>query len=324
MEVMQLEQDVQYRQGRRMEQDMDGAVTPVDRWDIPFQRNFSIEDVDRAGQLRFGDRAPANNSALGQAPLHSGAKTHVIIVALDYPGTKYSLSCTKDGANIQTLCSECGVSDVTTLYNGQATCDEVVSAIDDVGSRCGSGDYFILYYSGHGTSVLDRSGDEADGKDEALCLVNEDGKIDRMTDDYLAAVIQRSVAEDVNVIVLADCCHSGTIADFCSPSWGNTKAVLISGCSDAQEAGDTGDGGIFTHSLLLAIADLGRSRENDYSCGRLYNKTYDQEKTCYDSKQNISCAWSAACGGVNRMAWPLIPAAGFQSPLERSSSSWWI
>ena len=36
---------------------------------------------------------------------------------------------------------------------------------------CSLGDYFVVYYSGHGTSVDDVNKDEIDGKDEALCLM---------------------------------------------------------------------------------------------------------------------------------------------------------
>lgn len=37
-------------------------------------------------------------------------------------------------------------------------------------ASCEPGDFFVVYYSGHGTNVEDQDGDEEDGNDEALCL----------------------------------------------------------------------------------------------------------------------------------------------------------
>lgn len=39
-------------------------------------------------------------------------------------------------------------------------------------ASCTVGDLFIVYYSGHGTSIVDKNGDEADGFDEAFCLMS--------------------------------------------------------------------------------------------------------------------------------------------------------
>jgi hypothetical protein len=36
-----------------------------------------------------------------------------------------------------------------------------------------SGDVLWCHFSGHGTQVRDRDGDEADGKDEAICTIDE-------------------------------------------------------------------------------------------------------------------------------------------------------
>jgi hypothetical protein len=274
------------------------------------------------GKLINRSRAPDDNSEIFGAGTRSEYQTHVLIIALDYPGTSHSLTCTTDGDNIKNLCTACSITDVTTLYNDQGTFDEVAIGIEEVGSRCALGDCFLLFYAGHGTSVPDLSGDEADGKDEAFCLVTSDGKSDRMTDDQLAQIINDNIPPDVNVIIVSDCCHSGTIADFGSNMWGQTKAVLLSGCTDSQKAEDTGSGGVFTNSMLIAIADLAERGVDNYSCGRLYNETVKHEKIRYDRKQDISCAWSDACNGANTMAWPLIPPAGYKSPAELAS--WWF
>jgi len=274
-----------------------------------------------ASALNSGIRlkVPDENGAPQEAPKFSGTQTHVIIVAIDYKGTENQLTCTVDGDNFQELCRSSGVTDVVSLYDNDGNYDRVAQAIQQVGSRCGAGDFFIFYYSGHGASVADQNNDEDDGNDEALCLVSPDGELDYstcMTDDQFAELVKTNVTDDVNVMILTDCCHSGTIADFGTSDWGGHKAVSITGCTDEQTSGDTGNGGIFTHSMLMAIADLAEQGIEDYSCAELYNLTLDKDDEVFASEQDISCAWTNACGSSSQMAWPLIPEPGYQAPWQ--------
>ena len=66
----------------------------------------------------------------------------------------------------------------------------------------------VIYYIGHGTNTRDTSGDEADGFDE--CLFFTDGVI---IDDDLCITITDNKANCSKLILLSDCCHSGTIYD---------------------------------------------------------------------------------------------------------------
>lgn len=269
------------------------------------------------GTLKHHTKAPDTNNASGEAPKTAGTQTHVIIVALDYEGTGHELTCTQDGDNMKQLLSQCGVDDITSLYNNDGNKDQVTQAIQDVGSRCGPGDYFIFYYSGHGATVPDKDGDEADGKDECLCLVTTDGRIDWdffMTDDEFCDLVTSSVSPEAKVLVLCDCCHSGTIGDFDDAGWGGFHACSISGCTDDETSGDTGRGGIFTHSMLLAIQDLQEQGNDDYSVGQLYNLTLDKDDSTFDSAQDITANFCTDLGGLEDMAWPLIPDPGYTAP----------
>lgn len=203
------------------------------------------------------------------------------------------------------------------MYDEQCTKQNVLQAIADVGAKCGEGDYFVFYYSGHGTNLQDVSGDEADGQDEAFCFVTPDGQINFnscLSDDDFATAITGAVDADAKVIILTDCCHSGTIADFHNGDWAERKAVSITGCLDGQTSGDIGRGGIFTHSMLMAIAELQREGEDEYSVGKLYNKTLQKDDEKFNSKQDI-CLQCSPGHLPNQMAWPLIPQQPYTSPL---------
>lgn len=250
-------------------------------------------------------------------------EVYMVCIALDYPGTGNELTCTKDGDNMMELWQACGLpaQNVKKLFNNDGNKEAVYQAVQELGSRCKAGDYFIFYYSGHGTSVPDKDGDEEDGKDEAFCLVTPDGKLDYegfMTDDEFADLMtdQSNIPEGVKIIVLSDCCHSGTISDFDSDDWGSIVACSMSGCEDSQTSGDTGNGGIFTHSLLMAIDDYCSSGQEGYSVGQLYNKTLEYDDSVFDSAQDITCAPSNALGNVSAMAWPLVPES-YTAPRNR-------
>ena len=68
-------------------------------------------------------------------------------------------------------------------------------------------------YSGHGSHVLDTNGDEIDNRDEVLCLANYSAGM--ITDDWLHQKFLKQITdENLKMIMVFDCCHSGTQMDF--------------------------------------------------------------------------------------------------------------
>jgi len=244
---------------------------------------------------------------------------HVLILALDYPGTGNELTCTRDGANIEALARASGVQDITKIENNECHKENVISMIQNVGSRCEAGHYFVFNYSGHGANVADNDGDEEDGQDEALCLVTPSGQIDFdafLTDDDFAEVVTSSIGSDVEILILCDCCHSGTIGDFSHQCWDSYRAVSMSGCKDSQTSGDTGKGGIFTHSLLKAIESMQQNGEDNYNVAQIYNTQLDEDDELFNSEQDITIAWSSDLPGPHDMAWPFIPVGPYSAPWQ--------
>lgn len=110
-------------------------------------------------------------------------------------------------------------------------------------------DLVWLHFSGHGTYVIDRNSDEADGRDE--CLVPSDFRSHGvLPDDYVNRVLA-NFNPKTRVVLVSDCCHSGTIADL-RFSWegsknrrtenarclARAKVISISGCLDTQVSMD--------------------------------------------------------------------------------------
>ncbi|MCJ7636533.1 MAG: caspase family protein [Nitrososphaeraceae archaeon] len=110
----------------------------------------------------------------------------------------------------------------------------------------------FVSYSGHGTSVVDKNGDEDDGMDEALCPVDyvNSGFI---VDDDIRSNFINLLPENAKLVMLVDACHSATMLDLKYSYLVNAKntylvhdknaatlcdVVSISGCRDNQTSAD--------------------------------------------------------------------------------------
>jgi hypothetical protein len=211
------------------------------------------------------------------------------------------------------------------LYNEQATIENVERLVKDTGAVCAPDDYFIFYFAGHGTNMADETGDEEDGEDEAFCFVTPDGSIcneSTMTDDTFAELLQKAIPKKTHVLILTDCCHSGSIADLTKDAWDRRKAgsMSISGCLDDQESGDMGKGGVFTQSMLLAIDKLRRKGEFDFSVGKLFNAILREDEKTFNSTQTISIHYSRTLEPKD-LAWPLVPIDVYDAPLRKAQAS---
>lgn len=83
------------------------------------------------------------------------------------------------------------------------------------------GDVLVFYYSGHGSQVLDVSGDDTvDKKDETICP-HDYAQAGMIKDDDLRALLA-GLPAGVNLDVIFDSCHSGTatreVADLAAGS----------------------------------------------------------------------------------------------------------
>jgi hypothetical protein len=115
----------------------------------------------------------------------------------------------------QVLVKYCGfrAANVRVLTDFKATKKAMQGAITSLVTSGRKGDVLFLHYSGHGSNVPDRNGDEADRRDEILCPTDLDWK-DPLTDDWLRTTFNK-LRPGVRLTVVMDCCHSGT----------NTRAI---------------------------------------------------------------------------------------------------
>jgi len=167
----------------------------------------------------------------------------------------------------ETLTRHYGFNDpgcVRTLTDRRATTAGILEGLAWLVDGATSGDSLVFHYSGHGSQVPDRNGDERDGLDEILCPYDLDWA-HPLTDDDLAAVVA-PIPKGALLTVILDCCHSGTglrepsrngsgvrhryLPHLAEPaafartvrrfgaSVAKTHAVLLAACRDDQTSAD--------------------------------------------------------------------------------------
>ena len=207
---------------------------------------------------------PTKPSITPPIPITLDSK-RAILIGLNYPGTNCSLSgCVNDVRNGEQFLRERGYStkalidkDLTKQYN-------VLEALKEL--RDDPAKTMVFHYSGHGTQNKDLSRDEVDGYDEVVYSNN--GVI--VKDDDINLVLA-SFPENKRVILIMDCCHSGSIADLKhtlseiqksraiaqkSPKEVKAKVICISGCRDNSVSADITSGGVSYGALSKTLYDV--------------------------------------------------------------------
>jgi len=138
----------------------------------------------------------------------SSARKKAICIGInDYPGSSNDLKgCVNDARNWASL-----LKDIFGFYIEKLMLDKgakkalVINAMKNLLAGSVAGDVRVVTYSGHGTNVRDKNGDEADGRDEAWCLY--DGNL---IDDDIKDIIA-TLPNGVKLTIICDSCHSGTV-----------------------------------------------------------------------------------------------------------------
>ncbi|MGE0135526.1 MAG: caspase domain-containing protein [Dehalococcoidia bacterium] len=130
-----------------------------------------------------------------------------------YPDPRHNLKgCVNDVLLMgKTITEHFGFNpeDIRLLTDKRATTANMRERLHWLVDGAGPGSVLLFHFSGHGSQVRDRDGDELeDGLDEILCPYDLDWD-DPFTDDELRKAIG-SVPEGVNFTLVLDCCHSGT------------------------------------------------------------------------------------------------------------------
>jgi hypothetical protein len=174
----------------------------------------------------------------------------------NYPGASNDLlGCVNDANDWFALLIGLGF-ETSIMLDSQATRQNVKNGLAGLVASAGENDVIVFTYSGHGTQVIDVSGDEGNTYDEAIYVY--DGTV---LDDDLRSIIDK-LDTKATLVVISDSCFSGTVTrivpentrprfmpnkdvspdrvvrqHFLLPE-ANMPELLVSGCSDSEYSYD--------------------------------------------------------------------------------------
>jgi hypothetical protein len=140
------------------------------------------------------------------------AKQALCVGINDYPGAKMDLSgCVNDARDWQALLERRGYS-VACLHDGDATRAHVIEALKALVQGTVAGDSLVFTFSGHGSWLPDRNGDEPDGRDEMMCPYDVMQDRYLLDDDLYDVFVTKG--DGARLYVIADCCNSGSVVRY--------------------------------------------------------------------------------------------------------------
>lgn len=136
---------------------------------------------------------------------------HLCVGINTYPGNELA-GCVNDALDWADALQNRG-SEGIVLTDGQATSERIRETLIGILDRAQSGDRVVWTYSGHGTWVPDKDGDEADQKDE--CIVPVDYRqAGFITDDLIYRILSNHRRRGVQLLSVFDSCYSGSATRF--------------------------------------------------------------------------------------------------------------
>ncbi|MFZ2633409.1 MAG: caspase family protein [Desulfosalsimonadaceae bacterium] len=121
--------------------------------------------------------------------------------------------CVNDATNVRDVLLKYfgfNVKDIRVLVDARATKKAILARLIWLVKNVKSGDRILFHFSGHGSQIRDRDGDELkDHLDEILCPHDMDWDGTYIADDELKAIFS-TLPAGVHLDVLLDSCHSGS------------------------------------------------------------------------------------------------------------------
>lgn len=210
-------------------------------------------------------------------------------IGINYVNTNYSLNgCINDSNDMDTFFktysiqknykySSFIINDYTTIKPTKSNIIKyLINELDILRPQ----DIFIFHYSGHGSNINDKNGDESDKKDEMIVPID----FNYIIDDELYQIIISRLKSNVSYLFLFDSCHSGTMLDLQytineknktilnNKNKNNFNIVCISGCTDRQYSADAYIDNRFSGAMTTSFLKNFKSAKNWNELVKLMNQ----------------------------------------------------
>jgi hypothetical protein len=207
-------------------------------------------------------------------------KSQALLIGCNYNDTPNQLyGCINDANNIKDFLISIGFNNnniqlITDNTINKPTKNTILNAFKNLLMNTKAGDLIFLLFSGHGTYISDKNGDEATGYDQ--CIYTIDNQI--IIDDDLKLLIQKYLNKDATLFALFDSCYSGSVLDLkhqymdslnydkyienSKQSKTNGNVIMISGCNDLQSSADSFINGNASGAMTWSFLDSFKNNKN--------------------------------------------------------------
>ena len=157
------------------------------------------------------------------------AEVRALVIGIDaYQHGSPLKGAVSDAQDVAQALRQLGVTDLTLRLNQEVTRDRLAQDWVELLARSQSGDTLVLTYAGHGSQEPERvEGNEQDGKDEVLLLAGFSdtgpGTRERLVDDELYQWFREANDRGLELLFVADACHSGTLTRGVDPRAGGGR-----------------------------------------------------------------------------------------------------
>ncbi len=207
-----------------------------------------------------------------------------LLIGINYIGTSSELNgCIIDVKNIKKLLMsnfkylEQNIVMMNDADGLMPTKQNMLDEINKIVALTKPGDVLFMHYSGHGSQVYDKNGDERYNNetryyDDVLCPCDYP-KAGFIVDDVLKEIIVNKIPKGAKLRAFFDCCHSGTVLDLSYILRNNIftyveaagklsdDCLMISGCKDNQTSADAfidqQYSGALTWALMKVLVNVG-------------------------------------------------------------------
>ncbi len=176
-----------------------------------------------AGRPAAAAPPPPQAAPAPPSPSTPGGTKRALLIGCNYSGTSAALGgCVNDAACLtHLLTTRFGFAHahITQLLDTShdparwPTRANILWHISALVGAAAPGDSLFFSFSGHGTQVVDASGDEADGLSEAI-LPCDHAAAGFLVDDELNAALVNPLPPGVRLHAVIDACHAGSMLDL--------------------------------------------------------------------------------------------------------------
>lgn len=150
-----------------------------------------------------------------------------LCIGINYEKTDHQLNgCLNDASDWGDLLVANGFT-VSKLLEQEATKKNIISCISNLIGTLNKGDVGVISYSGHGTWIPDRDGDERDGRDEAICPIDMGTDGNNLIIGPEFKQLFDHIVPGSHVVFITDSCFSGSVYRFFNSTTGLRKVRFM-------------------------------------------------------------------------------------------------